>query len=143
MAKVFWAVVMSSLVEGATPPGGVAVTVEVAGLASSRGSVECVLWSGTLGFPTEIAKALARVRTSPLEKATATCTFDAVAPGTFAVSISHDENENGRVDKNFLGIPTERYGFSNNPSPFMRAPRFDEAAFTVGGAPVHLRVMAK
>jgi uncharacterized protein (DUF2141 family) len=143
MAKVLLAVMMSSLGEGVPPPGGVAVTVEVAGLASSRGAVECVLWSGALGFPTETAKALVKVRTSSLEKATAICTFDAVVPGTFAVSISHDENENGRVDKNFLGIPTERYGFSNNPSPFMRAPRFDEAAFTVGAGPVRLRVMAK
>ncbi len=37
-----------------------------------------------------------------------------IPPGTYAVKIHIDENENGELDTNFLGIPKEQYGISNN-----------------------------
>jgi uncharacterized protein (DUF2141 family) len=40
--------------------------------------------------------------------------FNNLPTGTYAVSIYQDTNENEQLDKNFLGIPKERYGFSNN-----------------------------
>jgi uncharacterized protein (DUF2141 family) len=41
-------------------------------------------------------------------------TFNNLPLGTYAVSVYQDTNENEELDKNFLGIPKERYGFSNN-----------------------------
>lgn len=52
-------------------------------------------------------------------------------PGTYAVSCFHDVNGNGRLDKNWAGIPTEPYGFSNNARPKFRAPTWDESKFTL------------
>ena len=60
-----------------------------------------------------------------------TFTFKDLAPGTYAVMITHDENGNGKLDTNMLGMPTEGYGFSNNPR-VMRKPTFEEARFTIG-----------
>ncbi len=57
--------------------------------------------------------------------------FKDLTPGTYAVQVMHDENENYKLDTNFLGIPTEGYGFSNNPN-LMRKAHFDEARFDVG-----------
>ena len=57
--------------------------------------------------------------------------FKDLPPGTYAVQVMHDENENNKLDTNFLGIPTEGYGFSNNPN-VMRKAHFDEARFDVG-----------
>ncbi len=54
-------------------------------------------------------------------------------PGTYALELMHDENGNGKLDKNGLGIPSEGYGYSNNPNPMRRA-NFDEAKFTMGDA---------
>lgn len=54
-----------------------------------------------------------------------------LAAGTYAVSCFHDVNGNGKLDTNFLGIPSEPYGFSNNARPKFRAPRWDEAKFDV------------
>jgi len=54
--------------------------------------------------------------------------FDDLPPGPYAVQVLHDENDNGKLDKNFLGIPSEDYGFSNNPR-VMRRATFDEARF--------------
>lgn len=42
-----------------------------------------------------------------------TVDFTGVAPGDYAIKVYHDENMNGRMDKNFLGLPTEGYAFSN------------------------------
>lgn len=52
-----------------------------------------------------------------------------LAPGTYAISCFHDVNGNGRLDKNWAGIPDEPYGFSNNARPKFRAPRWSEAKF--------------
>jgi uncharacterized protein (DUF2141 family) len=57
--------------------------------------------------------------------------FPGLAAGRYAVSVMHDENGNGKLDSNFLGMPTEGYGFSNDPQ-VMRKATFEEAAFTVG-----------
>ena len=52
-------------------------------------------------------------------------------PGNYAVSVMHDENGNGKLDTNFMGIPIEGYGFSNNPQ-VMRKATFEEARFSLG-----------
>lgn len=59
------------------------------------------------------------------------CRFEGVTEGSYAVSIGHDVNSNRRVDTNFIGLPTEQWGVSNNVRPSLRAPRFDEAVFKV------------
>ncbi|MCT4581572.1 MAG: DUF2141 domain-containing protein [Flavobacteriales bacterium] len=53
-------------------------------------------------------------------------------PGTYAIAIYYDANNNNKCDLNFLGIPTEQYAFSNNFQPFMSSPNFNDCAFTVG-----------
>jgi uncharacterized protein (DUF2141 family) len=50
------------------------------------------------------------------------------------VIVFHDENGNGRLDKNFWGVPTEPYGFSNNAVGTLGAPRFAEVAVALDGA---------
>jgi len=57
-------------------------------------------------------------------------------PGRYAVNAFHDENGNGDLDTNVLGIPTEGFGFANDPPSTFGPPEFEEAAVTVGGAPV-------
>jgi len=53
--------------------------------------------------------------------------------GSYAVQVMHDENDNGKMDTNFMGIPSEGYGFSNNPQ-VMRKAHFSEAKFDIGDA---------
>ena len=50
-----------------------------------------------------------------------------IPPGTFAIKLHIDENENGRLDTNFIGIPKEQYGISNN-TLFLD---FDAASFDI------------
>lgn len=59
--------------------------------------------------------------------------FEDLKPGKYAVMVMHDENDNGKLDSNILGIPKEGYGFSNNPN-VMRRPTFEEAMVEVEAA---------
>ena len=52
--------------------------------------------------------------------------------GRYAVNAFHDENDNGELDTNLVGIPSEGYGFANDPSTTFGPPDFGEAAVTVG-----------
>jgi uncharacterized protein (DUF2141 family) len=57
--------------------------------------------------------------------------LDNVAPGNYAVSLFHDENDNGKLDTGAFGIPTEKTGFSNNAKGAYGPPKFDDCQFTV------------
>ncbi|WP_370178077.1 DUF2141 domain-containing protein [Alteriqipengyuania sp.] len=66
-----------------------------------------------------------------------TIVFNDVEPGEYAVSLLHDENGNGKVDK-ALFIPTEGFGFSRDAKLRLGPPRFSAAAFKVSSeAPVY------
>lgn len=59
--------------------------------------------------------------------------FDGVAPGTYALSLIHDENGNGKLDT-ALAIPREGFGFSRNPKIAFGPPKFAAAAFPINGS---------
>jgi len=65
------------------------------------------------------------------DKNTVAVVFDNILPGTYAIAAFFDQNDNGKMDTNFFGIPKEKYGFSNNVRPMMRAATFKEASFVV------------
>ena len=52
--------------------------------------------------------------------------FKGIPQGKYAVSIFHDENENGELDTNWLGVPTEKFGFSNNKLGMFGPPNFKD-----------------
>jgi uncharacterized protein (DUF2141 family) len=55
--------------------------------------------------------------------------FKDLPMGEYSVAVIHDENNNGKLDTNIFGIPTEAYGFSNNIRPKFRAANWDETKF--------------
>jgi uncharacterized protein (DUF2141 family) len=63
-----------------------------------------------------------------------------VAPGNYAVQVYQDENGNNRLDKNFLGIPTEPIGFSRDAQGNMGPPKFADAAVPVSNEPIRLDI---
>ena len=68
--------------------------------------------------------------------------FPGLAPGRYALRVFADENGNGKLDTNLMGLPTERYGFSNDAKGQRGAPGFDAAAIRVDAdlqAVIHLR----
>lgn len=107
--------------------GDIAVSVE--GAATDSGSVVLCLWGGDAGFPDcEKGKPLRRI---VVPAGAPTATFADVPPGSYAVSAFHDRNGNGVLDSNFIGLPKEPVGMSNNPK-IMGRPRFKPAQFSHG-----------
>ncbi|WP_139135269.1 DUF2141 domain-containing protein [Roseivirga sp. 4D4] len=57
--------------------------------------------------------------------------LEGIKPNDYAITIYHDANSNGKLDTNFLGLPKERYGFSNNPRTTFGPPSFEKCLFTL------------
>ncbi len=108
------------------------LVVRVTGVASQQGQVGCALHTDGAEFPT--SNAYSSNVWLPADASGVTCRFGDLKPGTYAVAVSHDLNGNRKTDTNFLGIPTEAWGVSNNQRPTMRAPTFDEAKFEAKAA---------
>lgn len=108
------------------------IHVEVLGLHSDTGQVGCNVYSSSAGFPTDPSKALHGVLT-PIKDKKATCDFSGLPAGRYAIAVMHDENSNGKVDTNFLGIPKEGVGASNDAKGSMGPPKFDDASFDYSG----------
>ncbi len=71
---------------------------------------------------------------APASPGAVTLTIPNVPPGTYAAQAFHDENNNGRLDRTFFGLPREAMGFSNNAPLVFGPPSFATAAFPVSGA---------
>lgn len=69
-------------------------------------------------------------RVVPATPSVQTVTFDGIPPGAYAIKMFQDANRNEKFDTNWLGLPSERYGFSNNARPdwmHLSPPRFEAA----------------
>jgi len=110
------------------------VEVAVEGLRNARGQVRLCLTRDPDHFPDCNGDPAAVKRSLPAGQ-TAGIRLGGLAPGTYALSVIHDENGNGRLDR-FMAIPREGFGFSRNPRIRMGPPRFEEVRFEVGAGRV-------
>jgi uncharacterized protein (DUF2141 family) len=106
------------------------ISVQIDGFKNNNGLINIILFNQSKGFPSEYKYGLAS-QSLPIDSSIISITFDSLSYGEYALSVLHDENNNGKMDTNFLGIPKEGYGVSNNIRPKMRPPRFDEALFSL------------
>ena len=122
----------------AEPGGGADLQVTVTGLRSGRGQVMACLAAGPEAFP-DCRGPVSRHAKVPAAMGEVTLDFGAVPPGTYAISLFHDENGNGKLDKVML-IPREGFGFSRDAPVRMGPPSYSSAAFAAGAKPEHLKV---
>jgi uncharacterized protein (DUF2141 family) len=129
---------LASFALAQTPPENL-IRVEIAGLRNDKGKVMCALFSSASDFPKHAGKAVMRTTVAIADRH-AVCEFAGVTPGTYAVSTVHDEDSNGRLDTNFIGIPREGVGASNNAKGHFGPPKFDAASFRYSGGRLDLKV---
>jgi uncharacterized protein (DUF2141 family) len=115
------------------------IRVEINGMRSDKGQVVCSLFSSAADFPKNTANAVAHAQ-SAISDRHAVCEFPGIAPGTYAISVFHDENSNGKMDTNFMGIPREGVGASNNAAGHFGPPKFHAAAFLFSGGLLDLKI---
>jgi len=114
------------------------LSVEISGVSEAKGILSAKV-SASADAHDGKSKPTAAERLTITSKDTVTLRFTDLKPGQYAVSVMHDENENGQLDSNIVGIPKEGYGFSNNPR-VMRKPTFDEAKFELGASDLTIKI---
>jgi len=120
-------------------PGNV-IRTEITGARSDKGQVMCALFVAPgKGFPGKVQDAIAHTH-SAITNGSAVCEFSGIAPGQYAVSVFHDENSNGKMDTNFIGMPKEGVGASNDAKGHMGPPKFAAAAFRYTGGRLELKI---
>jgi uncharacterized protein (DUF2141 family) len=101
------------------------LTVNVSGLSSNKGTLMVGVYNSKKGFLNTRFKG----EFVKIENKKSMVVFKNLPKGEYAVSFVHDENNNKKMDTNFLGIPNEDYGCSNNATGFMGPPKYDDAKF--------------
>jgi uncharacterized protein (DUF2141 family) len=121
------------------PSQGKTIHVHVHGIRQASGTVKVVLYGPD---PTKFlgkGKWTDKGR-EPAQEGTMTICVAAPSAGKYAVAAYHDENDNHKFDRNWMGLPTEGFGVSNNPPIFLAAPTFEESSFDVRGDLTHVEI---
>ncbi|MBS3764637.1 MAG: DUF2141 domain-containing protein [Planctomycetes bacterium] len=116
------------------------IHVQIPNIRNSKGSVACALFSEPEGFPHKYLRFADIIVMTKIQGQEASCHFVGIKPGTYAIGICHDENLNGEIDTNFLGLPTEGYGFSSDAKVSFGAPSFSDAKFSYHGNTLKLMI---
>ncbi|NME69761.1 DUF2141 domain-containing protein [Flammeovirga aprica] len=103
------------------------VEVTISDIASSEGNIVIGIYNKENTFPKY--KEIYQGKVIPAQKGKVQCAITNLPKGEYAIAVWHDENNNNELDKNWVGIPKEKYGFSNNPDSKFGPPDFKEAAF--------------
>ncbi|MGF1482741.1 MAG: DUF2141 domain-containing protein [Opitutales bacterium] len=103
------------------------VLVSADGLKDSTGQVCFALFSLEGDFP----KVPFRRGVAPAKDKKGHVLFTNIPHGTYALAVFHDRNKNFKLDTNFVGVPTERYGFSNNARGTFGPPEWKAVKFTL------------
>ena len=128
-ALLFATLPASSLAQTSCP----GIHVKILDIRNSTGGVACALFESSEGFPTEYLHFATNIMVIKVRDRQARCDFEDIPPGTYALAVVHDENMNGKLDTNLLGIPKEGYGFSNDAKALLGAPSFSAASFEYDG----------
>ena len=105
------------------------VEIEVAGVRNGHGHVLAALCDRR-EFLSERCRLNGAVEARP---GSVLVRVTSVPPGTYAVQAWHDENDNGRIDRDMLGIPREGIGFSRDAPIRFGPPSFKDAQFRCRG----------
>jgi uncharacterized protein (DUF2141 family) len=129
-------VLLGAAVPAAAEPKGSEssrLTIAVSGFKNGKGQAGIAVFRSADGFPFDRRKAAAG-KALPIRQGKVQWTIPELKPGRYAILVLHDENSNGKMDTNLLGIPTEGYGVSRDARRPFGPPLFEEAAIVVKGA---------
>lgn len=125
----------------AADPAQVRLQVSISGMRSSEGNITITIYPDDAIHFLDGKYKIARQSVPVKLPLTHTC-FAVAAPGFYAVALFHDENNNHHLDTNLIGIPSEGYGFSQNPKLFLGPPKFRQVRIAAhpGDNPVAIQM---
>ena len=99
------------------------MTIDVTGLKNANGKIMVAVFDNADHF----LKQPMRTGTVDAQTGTVQLLLTGLPPGDYAISLFHDQNGNGKLDKNPIGMPIEPYGFSNDAAGAYGPPTFQQS----------------
>ena len=114
--------------------------IEISGLANVEGTVFISVYDNEDDWLGEQTVSTTKVEIADALVDELVVTDITLPPGEYAVSLFYDENANGKLDSNFIGIPKEPVALSNNAKPKFGPPKYKDAVFALGEEGVTQRI---
>ncbi len=124
------------------PSWGTPIHVHIHGIRNANGTLKAVLYGPDPETFLVKGKKADKER-EPAEKGSMTLCVSAREIGSYAVVVYHDENDNHKFDRNWIGLPVEGFGVSNDPTLYLAPPSFEEVAFVVNKDIAHVDIEVK
>lgn len=116
------------------------LSVQVDGIASDRGTVRIAMYRQEAGYLDGNAAMAVRLGKAAACVPGVTVNFPDIPPGEYAIKVFQDENDDGKLNRNLFGIPTEPYGISNNVRARFSLPPFGKALIDVRHPRTEIRI---
>ncbi|MFC1539068.1 DUF2141 domain-containing protein [Candidatus Latescibacterota bacterium] len=104
------------------------IVLHISELRNENGMLRVLLFQSTDGFPSDHTKSYV-IKNVSIERDSVTVIIPDIPFDDYAVSVLHDENSNGKMDTNWVGLPKEGVGVSNNVKSKFGPPKYEEAKF--------------
>jgi len=104
-----------------------ALTVTITGIQNNSGKLMAEVYNSKGKF----LKSAYKTTSTSIKANTATVIFSDLPKSDYTVMVYHDQNGNGKLDKNFIGMPKEPVACSNNAKGFMGPPKYEDAKFSL------------
>jgi len=127
LVKIIVVFILSQVVLHAQDLSDNEIVVKITNINSNSGKIYVALYDSEASFLDKGYKSII----GTINNNTCEVIFKEIPNGIYAISLFHDENDNDKMDSNFLGIPKEDYGCSNNARGFMGPPKWRDAKFEI------------
>ena len=131
---------MSPRLAGGQTPACPGMHVTILNIRNGIGTVDCALFNSPEGFPADVLRSAVRLVAMKVPNVEARCDFENIPAGTYALVVLHDENMNGKLDTNWIGIPKEGYGFSKDARAKLSSPSYSAASFEYDGQALDMTI---
>lgn len=108
------------------------VIIYISNISNSKGNVKAALFKGREGYENKKADPFAKGR-ALIKDGKAMVTFSDIPFGEYTFKVFHDENDDVKLNTNWIGIPTEGIGVSNNAIGTFGLQPYEKARFILKG----------
>jgi len=116
------------------------IYVKVLNIKTGVGTLACALFDSPVDDPIEVLCYATHIMVIEIQDVQTRNDLSDIPPETYELAVIHDENMDGKLDTNRLGIPTEGYGFSSDVNTLLGAPLFSAARFPYDGQDQELTI---
>lgn len=114
------------------------IHIQFSGIENAKGFIELSVFNAKRGFPTTQQSVVETYRFE-INNVNPSYTIKHLPYDEYAISCFWDKNDNQKLDTNFLGIPKEKVGTSNNPDS-NGMPEYEDAKFQLQKSELHLSI---